>query len=103
MRGLALILAEGGGARVETALEAAAAAAALGEPVRLFLAREAVMLAAGGAAPLTTLLELGAAVSACQTAMAAAGLAPADLPASVAPSGLVAFLAETGDFRLLLA
>ncbi len=103
MTGLALIVAEAGGARVELALETAAAAAALGAPVRLFLAREGLALLADDGAALLTLGELGARIAVCQGSMAAAGLQMADLPPAAEALGLVAFLAETAGFRLLLA
>lgn len=102
MSGLALVLAEGEGARVEAALELAAAAAALGEPVALFLSRAALGLLGDGGAALLTLRELGGSVSVCQTSMAAAGLDAGRLPNWAEPTGLVAFLGARRDWRLLL-
>jgi predicted peroxiredoxin len=100
MSGLALVLAEAAGQRAAAALDVAAAAAALGEPVRLFLTGDALALLGGP--ELTMLEELGAHIAVCQTAMARQGRDAGSLPADVAPSGLVAFLAETRAFRLLL-
>jgi len=104
MTGLALLIAEAGGPRVALALEAAAAAAALGERVEVFLAGEGVRLVAPeAAAPLATLRELGAGLHVCQTALAASGIQASDLAPEVAPSGLLSFLAGVRGFRLLLA
>ncbi|MFN7176448.1 MAG: DsrE family protein [Thermaurantiacus sp.] len=102
MTGLALVLAEADGPRVEAALELAAAAAALGDPVGLFLSRDALRLLGGGAAPLTILLELGADVGVCQTSMAARGIDAAGLPPGIEPLGLVGFLSERRGWRILM-
>jgi intracellular sulfur oxidation DsrE/DsrF family protein len=102
MSGLALVLAESQGPLAEAALELAAATAALGEPVALFLSRGSLGLLADGAGPLQMLRELGATVCVCQTSMAAQGLDAAALPDWVEPTGLVAFLKPRRDWRLLL-
>ena len=59
-------------------------------------------LLAPGAA-LATALELGVGVTACQTGLADAGIAAADLPPGIAAGGMVSFLAAAGDAQIVLA
>lgn len=105
MPGLLLVLTEWQSARAAAALELAATTAALGRPVAVLL-RGAALRAAGAAAlppALATLAELGADIAACQTSLAAAGLQASDLPAAIAPAGMVLFLKDRADWQLLLA
>jgi predicted peroxiredoxin len=100
MSGLALLLAEGAGPRAEAALELAAATAALGDPVALFLSRDALHLLTDDGAPLAMLHELGVTICVCQTSMAASALDAGALPERVEPMGLVAFLGPRRGWRL---
>lgn len=97
--GLLLILTERGTVRAAAALELAAAAAALGRPVAVLLKGPDL----GDCPALAMLRDLGASLHACQTAMAAAGVAADALPPGVSPSGLVALLAGREGWQLLLA
>lgn len=105
MPGLLLIVSDGAGKRLEAAREVAAASAALGRPVAVLLRGDAAAALRDGALEptLALLAELGVDVALCQTAMAAAGLEAADLPAGVVPHGLVGFMAARADWQLLLA
>ncbi len=100
MPGLRLVLTGCTGERAEAAIELAATAAALGRPVRVLLRGTALLLPAS---TITMLIDLGVTISACQTAMAAAGLNASQLPAGVQPGGMVGFLADADDTQLLLA
>lgn len=102
MNGLLLLLTETGTERAAAALEVAAVTAALQRPVAVLL-RGAALDVLQGSPALEMLRELGAEVAVCQTAMAAQGLASADLPTGVEPAGLVSFLAGRADWQLLLA
>ncbi|WP_194744185.1 hypothetical protein [Thermaurantiacus tibetensis] len=99
MPGLLLVLTAREGPRAAAALEAAAVAAALGRPVAVLLKGPDFT----DCPRLAALRELGAELSACQAAMAEAGVAAADLPAGVAPRGLVAVMAGREDWQLLVA
>lgn len=115
MRGLILIVASRDAARFRSALEVAAAQAALGRPARLFLQADAVALlrsmdelpAPQGQPTLRQMLEetlaLGATVTACQSGLALAGMTAADLPVDIETGGLVELLAGAGDDQLLMA
>ena len=100
MSGLRLVLTAAGGAPVEAAIEMAATWAALGRPVAVLLRGAALELPAPTVA---MLVELGVTITACQTAMATAGIDAARLPAGVCAGGMVGFLADAGDMALLLA
>lgn len=52
---------------------------------------------------LTAALGLGVRVTACQTGLAAAKLLPGDLIDGVDTGGMVGFLANAGDARIVLA
>jgi intracellular sulfur oxidation DsrE/DsrF family protein len=100
-----MIVSEAGGERFAAAAELAAASAALDRPVAVLLHGPAV--AALGqpavARAFDLLFELGVDVALCQTAMAAHGLAAADLPPGVEAIGMVAFLSGRADWQLVLA
>lgn len=100
MPGLRLILTSDTGERAAAAIEAAASWAALGRPVHLLLRGTALQLAPE---TITMLHDLGATITACQTAMAQAGITAADLPAHVAAGGMLAFLSGHEDWQLILA
>lgn len=102
MRGLTLIVATGDRERFRAALTLASAHAALGGRTRVYCHEGAVVLLASGddAALVATALETGAALIACQTGLALAGLAEADLPEGVETGGMVGLLASLGDDRL---
>jgi len=103
MRGLTLVVATAEPARVRAALRLAAAAAALGRPVRLFLDEEAVpAIATADAAPgFATAWELGAEVILCQTGLAAAGLNLRSLDPRIRTGGLVGLLDTLGDDQIV--
>lgn len=100
-RALAIVVAEGSGLRFITAMDVAAAAAALGRPVALFLAGPAV--AAVHDPIVARAAELGATVTACQTGMADTGVEASSLPGFAEAGGLVGFLAAHDGAELLLA
>ena len=105
MTGLLLVLADAGGPRAAAALDLAAATAALGRPVTLFLTGPAVSALGSPLlqAAMATLAALGARLAICQTAMADHGLAATALPPAVAPTGLVHLLASHPAHQLILA
>ena len=100
MPGLRLILTDWQGERAAAAIEAAAATAALGHPVSVLLRGPALALPAESIAMLH---DLGVRITACQTAMAAAGVPATALPPGVEPGGMIAFLANAQGAQLLLA
>lgn len=104
MTGLLLVLAEPTGPRADAAIELAAAAAALGRPVALFLTGAAAGALAEPAVEhgIALLAELGAGIGICQTAMARHGIEAHALPAGVEPTGLVHLLAQRADWQLVL-
>ena len=97
---LAIVVAEG--SDPATALRLAAAAAALGRDVAILFDGASVAALAAPDAALATALDLGVRMVACQTGLAEAGLAAADLPPGVTTGGIVSFLAQAGDAQLLL-
>ncbi|WP_428685802.1 DsrE family protein [Sphingopyxis sp.] len=119
MPGLSIIVASADGARFYAALEAAAAAAALSHPARLFLQGEAAALLrvpvsfdgdparrAAGQPDLVSLIAEAMAMDVrlivCQTGMALVGMTANELVPQVRAGGLVSFLADVGpDDRLL--
>lgn len=115
MRGLTIIVATPDSARFHAALSIAAAAAATGAAVRVYLHADAVALAAGGqahpdearftAGGLPTLdqlradaLAMGVRLIACQTGLAMEGRI---LPDNTEAGGLVSLMASLGDDRLV--
>lgn len=111
--GLSIIVASADGARFYAALEAAAAAAALGRPARLFLQGEAAALLrtpvsfdgdaarrTAGQPDLVSLIAEAMAMDVrlivCQSGMALAGMAASELVPQVRAGGLVSFLADVG-------
>jgi predicted peroxiredoxin len=114
MQGLSIVIAAADPERFRSALEVAAANAALDRPTRLFLQAQAVPLlgqsrpaeAAPGMPSMAEMLDeaiaLGAKVSACQTGLSLAGLNAEDLPRGVQTEGLLSFLAGRGDDQLLM-
>jgi predicted peroxiredoxin len=103
VRGLTLIVATAEAPRFRAALRLAAAAAALGRPVRMFLDEEAVPATADiAAAPLlSTALELGVAITLCQTGLAGAGLDLSVLDDRLEAGGLVSLLQALADDQLV--
>jgi predicted peroxiredoxin len=104
MTGLMLIAAEASGPRLDAAIEVAAANAALGRPVLLFLTGPAAALSSptiDGAIAL--LAELGAELAICQTAMATHGLTADQLPTGLTPQGAALAGSCCSPDRLLLA
>lgn len=99
---LAIVVAEAG-PRLATALTLAAAAAALGREVTMLFDGASVAALVPPADPLLAAAqELGVAVTACQTGLAAAGLALGDLVAGVEAGGMVGFLQRAGAAQLVL-
>ncbi|WP_414902853.1 hypothetical protein ACMT1E_06545 [Sphingomonas flavalba] len=98
MRGLTLIVLTADRERLDAAIAIASAAAALGGRARLYLHDRAVTLLPG--APLDDALALGVEVIACQSGLAAAGLALDTLDPRIAGGGLVSLLAGADDDRI---
>lgn len=116
---LALMLGSAAHDRLHAGLSLAAASAALGRAVTIYLHADAVRLldpglnwaedvrfAAVGSPAIAELLasamELGVRITACQTGLALTGL-PADaLPEGVEPGGLVDFLGQARDAEIAL-
>ncbi|MFW2829684.1 peroxiredoxin [Sphingomonas sp. ID0503] len=114
MTGLAIIVATADPARFHAALSIAAANAALGGRTRVYLHADAVALAAAPASPddaryeaaglptlaqlLADALDLGVTLLACQTGLALSGVI---LPDHIEAGGLVSFLGDLGEDRLL--
>jgi predicted peroxiredoxin len=121
VRPLILIVGTADGERLRAALTLAAAQAALGGAVTLFLQLDAVSLLrppigapedarhrAAGLPDLAALLgeaqALGVRPVACQSGLALCGMAAADLPPGIAVGGPLSVLQAAGDdARLLLA
>jgi predicted peroxiredoxin len=117
MRGLTILVATADIERFRAALSLACAHAALGNPARVYCHEAAVALlvpgndpndaelAGKGLASRAQLLgesrESGVTLIACQTGLAAAGIAFDTLAAGVEPGGLVSLLAALGDDRLV--
>ena len=103
MTGLGVIVAGPDLVRFRCALTLAAAQAALGGRTRLLLDSAAVRLAAEPEALLESCLELGVAITLCQSGLALAGLEAGDLDSRFDYGGMVGWLADLGDDRLILA
>jgi len=103
MRGLGIVIGGTDAARARTALTLAASQAALGARVRILLESDAVRLAMSPDELLESCLELGVAVMLCQSGLAAAGLEAAALDPRFEYGGMVGWLAELEEDRLILA
>ena len=103
MRGLGIIIGGMDPSRVGTALTLAASQAALGGRVRLLFDGDAVRLAVTRDELLESCLELGVTVTLCQSGLAAAGLKAAALDPRFDYGGMVGWLAELAEDRLILA
>ena len=119
MQGLTIIVAGPDEERFRSALEVAAANAALDRTTRVFLQGGAASLlrfspaqveepqAAPGMPSLAQLLEealaLGASVTVCQSGLALAGMRADQLPEGVETGGLVELLASGRTHQLLMA
>ena len=112
MQALSIVVASADEGRFRSALELAAANAALDRPTRLFLQAQAVraLMERGHAAEgmpspqemLDEAIALGVQVSACQSGLALTGLDSSALPNGVETEGLVSFLAARRDDQLLV-
>lgn len=119
-RPLALVIGTIAHDRLHAALSLAAASAALGRQVALYLHADAVRIvdpamrwpedarfAAAGAPTIRELIDsaeaLGVSVTACQTGLALTGLAAGALGPGIEPGGLIDFLSRAGDVEVLLA
>lgn len=117
MRSLTIVAATGDAERFRAALSLACAHAALGGSARLYCHEAAVALLVPGDDPddaeraakglasraqlLAEAVESGVALIACQTGLAAEGIAFDALAAGVEPGGLVSLLATLGEDRLV--
>nr|WP_101750161.1 peroxiredoxin [Sphingomonas guangdongensis] len=99
MRGLTIVVASTDAERFGSACTLASAHAALGGRTRLYLHDAAVRVLTAEHRLLATAQELGVAVIACQTGLAAQGVA---LPAGTEGGGMVSLLADLGDDRLIV-
>jgi predicted peroxiredoxin len=112
MQGLSIVVATADATRFASALEVAAANAALDHPTRIFLQAQAVPLlgrilkAAAEMASITEMmaeaLALGVKISACQSGLSLAGMTAADLDHGIETEGVVSFLAARGEDQLLI-
>jgi predicted peroxiredoxin len=112
VQGLSIVVATADPARFHSALELAAANAALDKPTRIFLQAQAVPLlweeaeAADGMPSASEMLveavALGVRISACQSGLALGGREASALPRGVETEGLLSFLAARGDDQLLV-
>ncbi len=105
MRPLIVILAAPDAVRARSALDLAAASAALGAATRLHIDAGAIGLLSDAAtiAAIEQVRSLGAVLTLCPTGLADAGLTPPPFP-DADRCGLVSLLAEAGDdARLLMA
>ncbi|WP_422059745.1 DsrE family protein [Sphingopyxis sp.] len=118
--GLSIIIAAADGERLYAALEAAAAAAALGRPSRIFLQGAAAALLrtpvsfdgdearrGAGQPDLVSLIAEAMAMDVrlivCQSGMALVGMSASELVPQVRAGGLVSFLADVGpDDQLIV-
>jgi predicted peroxiredoxin len=116
MSPLAIIVPGPDPSRLRSALGLAAAQAALGGAVRLFLDTDAVPLLSparpgtaqdedgpGIHALLESCFEFGGSVMVCQTGLARAGLSAEALDPRIEFGGMVGFLIQVGDSRLIFA
>jgi len=103
MRGLGIVIAGADASRLRTALTLAASQAALGARVRILFDGDAVPLAVTCDELLESCLELGATVTLCQSGLASAGLEAATLEPRFEYGGMVGWLAELAEDRLILA
>ena len=119
MQGLTIIVASADEERFRSALEVAAANAALDRTTRVFLQGAAASLLQRmdaeakepqgmmGAPTLAQLLEealaLGASITICQSGLALAGMRADQLPEGVETGGLVELLASGRNHQLLMA
>lgn len=101
--GLGIIVAGTDAARFRTALTLGAAQTALGGRARILLDSGAVMLALASSDLLETCFELGAEVTLCQTGLAEAGLDASSLDPRFSYGGMVGWLADLGEDRLVIA
>lgn len=102
LTGLAIVVAEPG-PRLTTALTLAAAAAALGREVTMLFDGASVAALRPPADPLIAAAQdLGVRIMACQSGLAAAGLAIGDLVDGVEAGGMVGFLQRAGAAQLAL-
>lgn len=97
MRGLTIIVATADPERFAAALTLAGAHAALGQRTRLYC-HDAAVIRLARSPLLDTALDLGVRVIACQTGLAAHGVA---LPDYAEGGGMVSLLAELGEDRLV--
>ena len=112
MQGLSIVIAAADPERFRSALELAAAHAALDMPTRLFLQAQAVPLlwakseAAAGLPSaremLAEAMALGVKISACQSGLALGAREASALPQGVETEGLLSFLAGRGEDQLLI-
>ena len=104
MRGLSIVVAGPDPVRWRTALTLAASHAALGGRTRILLDGESVTLVARGEDDLLeSCFDLGARITLCQSGLAAAGLNATALDARFVYGGMVGFLADLGEDRLVVA
>jgi peroxiredoxin family protein len=103
MTGLSIIVADVDPVRFRTALTLAAAQAALGARSRMLLDNAAVPLAANSDELLESCFELGVSVTLCQSGLALAGLQADRLDPRFAYGGMLGWLADLGEDRLLIA
>ena len=103
VRGLGIIVADVDPVRFRTVLTLAGAQAALGGRARILLDSGAVRLAQAPGELLGSCFELGVEVMLCQSGLAEAGMAAAALDSRFSYGGMVSWLADLAEDRLVIA
>lgn len=101
--GLGIIVADEDAVRFRIALTLAAAQTALGARARILLDSGAVALASASSDLLETCFELEVEVTLCQSGLAEAGLDASSLDPRFSYGGMVGWLADLGEDRLVIA
>jgi predicted peroxiredoxin len=103
MQGLILLIAGADRERFRSALEVAAANAALGRSTRLFLQSAAAPLLEAPEEPLLEeAIALGAGVTVCQSGLALAGVRADRLPEGVETGGLIELLSTATAHQIVM-
>lgn len=99
--GLAILVVTADRERWHAALAIAQANAALGRTTALYLHESAVALLSVQDGAAADAIAMGVRIIACQSGLAALGIGLDSLPFDIEAGGLVSFLAETGEERMI--